>query len=188
MTDRETTPLYDQWLWRVYNLGFPDGHENGPNTWGDWQIISAEDALRLAADDAGRRYEFVPYTPCRPSNTDIDAHNKKGLQVTDRELLEAAAIAMDYIYVQENKKFPVDGMMLINGDVWNPLKNLGDRYELIKTLRLNIDFPDQCVWKRLPDRTLIQEFWHEEGDDADPDLGDEAHAVLRAAFEVGRRK
>ena len=108
--------------------------------------------------------------------------------MADRELLEAAAKAAGV----PQSKWDYDRLRILGHniqptDCWNPLTDDGDRYRLIKTLRLNIDFYDQCVWKRLPDRTFIEEFWHEEGDDADPELGDEAHAVLRAAVEVGKR-
>ena len=214
------TPYYDQWLWRVYNQGFPDGHEDSTNTWGNWQIISAEDATRLAADDPERRYEFVPYVPCRPStvaSSDEKAlgtvsicgvvvgtfsnfvftppeSEKSKVSMTDRELLEAAAKAAGIVgnYQHwEDWRGCVSCGIAPNGssgrDWWNPLTDSGERYELIKTLRLNLDFADQCVWKRTSDRVLIQEFWHEEGDDADPDYGDEAHAVLRAAAKVGKR-
>ncbi len=56
----------EQWLWRVFNLGWPRGHEAGTNTWGDWQLISDADATRLAADDENSVYEFVPYRPKAP--------------------------------------------------------------------------------------------------------------------------
>jgi hypothetical protein len=55
-----------QWLWRVFNQGHPDGHEESTNEWGRWNLISFKDAERLAGDDATRRYEFVPYMPASP--------------------------------------------------------------------------------------------------------------------------
>lgn len=55
-----------QWLWRVFNLGWPRGHEEGSNEWGAWNLISEEDALRLASEDANDVYEFVPYIPTTP--------------------------------------------------------------------------------------------------------------------------
>lgn len=57
------------WLYRVYNQGWPDGHEDSTREWGNWSMISAEDAVRLAKEDAERpatRYEFVPYIPTEP--------------------------------------------------------------------------------------------------------------------------
>jgi hypothetical protein len=55
-----------QWLWRVFNLGWPDGHEDGTNEWGDWSLVSDADAKRLARGDKNKRYEFVPYCPADP--------------------------------------------------------------------------------------------------------------------------
>jgi len=63
---------------------------------------------------------------------------------------------------------------------WNPLIHEGERYRLARDLRMSIDFDDCYVCKRFPDHTLIQEFWGGE-------CGDEAHAVLRVAAEIGRR-
>lgn len=57
------------WLWRVYNQGWPDGHEDGTGTWGKFSIITADDAVRLAKEDEkrpDRRYEFVQYIPMEP--------------------------------------------------------------------------------------------------------------------------
>jgi hypothetical protein len=100
--------------------------------------------------------------------------------MTDKEMMElaakAAGVTIKYNYIgTQDARCP-----------WNPLNEDGDRYRLIKTLKINIDFSDQCAWKRMPNGDLIQEFWHEEGDYADPSLGDEAHAVLRAAAEIGK--
>ncbi len=55
-----------QWLWRVYNMGWPVGHEDSTNEWGNWNLISHEDAMRLSADDDNQSYEFVPYLPVKP--------------------------------------------------------------------------------------------------------------------------
>ena len=55
-----------QWLWRVFNLGWPRGHEEGNNDWGNWMLISEEDACRLASEDTSNVYEFVPYLPTNP--------------------------------------------------------------------------------------------------------------------------
>ena len=63
---------------------------------------------------------------------------------------------------------------------WSPLTDDGDRYRLISALKINIDWYDECAWIRLPSGELIQEFWGEE-------YGDEPHAVLRVAAEIGRQ-
>lgn len=52
-----------QWLWRVFNLGWPRGHEESNNEWGPWSIINEEAARKLDAEDVDNVYEFVPYTP-----------------------------------------------------------------------------------------------------------------------------
>ena len=106
---------------------------------------------------------------------------------TDRELLELAAKAAGYnvlphlnsknewvngrsefYFVQQNKR-------------WNPLTNDGDRYKLARHLGLSIDFTECTVWKRLSDHSLVQEYWG-------GDCGDEAHAIVRAATEIGKAK
>jgi hypothetical protein len=74
-----------QWLWRVFNLGFPDGHEDSTNTWGDWTLISAQDAQRLAREDSGKRYEFVPYLPSIPGAAAGQAPGTEGERVRDLE-------------------------------------------------------------------------------------------------------
>jgi hypothetical protein len=56
-----------QWLWRVWNLGWPDGHEDSSNEWGDWSIISDAEHRRLAKDDPTKRYQFVRYVPTTPN-------------------------------------------------------------------------------------------------------------------------
>lgn len=97
---------------------------------------------------------------------------------TDRELLELAAKAAGY-------ELDEDGDRLDERESggapkrWNPLTDDGDRYRLARQLGLTIDFTDCTVWKRLSDHSLIQEYWG-------GDCGDEGHAVLRAAAEIGR--
>jgi hypothetical protein len=98
--------------------------------------------------------------------------------MTDRELLERAAKAVKlpecgwmgpaFMYVKDNTFTD-----------WNPLTDDGDRYRLARQLGINIDFGDSCAWKRLLSGRVIQEFWG-------GDCGDEAHAVVRAAAEIGR--
>lgn len=70
-----------KWLWRVFNQGWPDGHEDSTNTWGAWSLISAEDAERLAKEDVlEKRYEFVPYSPSVPSSqSDAGAEPEGGV-------------------------------------------------------------------------------------------------------------
>lgn len=96
---------------------------------------------------------------------------------TDRELLELAAKAAGYSPAVVTD----DGVVLLRGVRvrWSPLTDDGDRYRLIAALKMGIDFDECTVWKRLPNSVFIQEFWG-------GDCGDEAHAVLRAAAEIGR--
>lgn len=89
--------------------------------------------------------------------------------MTDRELLELAARA-----VNGGAWHP-----LTHAKPWNPLTDDGDRYRLAKHLGISIDFEDCCAWKRLATGKLIQEFWGGE-------CGDEPHAVVRVAAEIGR--
>lgn len=109
--------------------------------------------------------------------------------MTDRELLELAAKAAG-VSGGWREKTAADGYPAYScgiGDVgrllplWNPLTDDGDRYRLAKHLGISIDFQDCCAWKRLANGELIQEFWGGE-------CGDEAHAVVRAAAEIGRGK
>lgn len=96
----------------------------------------------------------------------------------DRELLELAAKAAGY----QPAIVTDDGLVLLRGVqvTWNPLTDDGDRLRLIRALKMNIDYADcgvsaryNCGWN------LAQEWWG--GDE-----GDEAHAVLRVAAEIGR--
>jgi hypothetical protein len=66
--------------------------------------------------------------------------------------------------------------------LWNPLTDDGDLLRLARQLGISIDYADCCAWKRLPDGTLIQEFW------GTGEWGDEAHAIVRAAAEISRNK
>lgn len=100
----------------------------------------------------------------------------------DRELLELAAKAAGIKGEWCDCDDCGDGGILTpndNGTLWNPLTDFVDRYLLAKQLGLAIDFSECTVWKRLSDHSLIQEYWG-------GDYGDEAHAVLRAAAEIGR--
>lgn len=56
-----------QWLWRVFNQGWPKGHPDSTNEWGPWNLISEADARRLASEDDTDCYEFVPYRVDHPA-------------------------------------------------------------------------------------------------------------------------
>lgn len=62
------------------------------------------------------------------------------------------------------------------GWLWNPLTNEGDRYRLLSSMKISLDFADGCAWKRLPSGQLVQEFFG-------GDYSDEAHAIVRAAIK-----
>lgn len=62
------------------------------------------------------------------------------------------------------------------GWLWNPLTIEGDRYRLLSSMKISLDFADGCAWKRLPSGQLVQEFFG-------GDYGDEAHAIVRAAIK-----
>ena len=62
-------PAPKQWLWRVFNLGAPRGHEDSTNEWGKFNVISHADAVRLAGNDDNGCYQFVPFLPADPRNT-----------------------------------------------------------------------------------------------------------------------
>ena len=100
----------------------------------------------------------------------------------DHELLKLAAKAGNARWDPYSQKFRLkltpSGMFL--GAPWDPLNDDGERYRLIRSLGLCVDFTDCTVWKRLPNHDLIQEYWG-------GDSGDEAHAVLRVVAEIGRR-
>lgn len=66
----QAEPVAKLYLWRVWNLGYPDGHEDSTNEWGDYNIINALDALRLSNDDDKGRYQFVPLTPTQPNTVE----------------------------------------------------------------------------------------------------------------------
>ena len=106
--------------------------------------------------------------------------------MSDLEILKLAAKAAVLEVNFEDYTDPEDwfanGYDPDTGDVdkwWNPLRDDGDRLRLARALGINIDFADCSAWKRLPGGALIQENWGE-------DWGDEAHAIVRAAAEIGR--
>ncbi len=94
----------------------------------------------------------------------------------DRTLLEMAAKAAD---VRGNYE-PFGIRRPAWPWLWNPLSEdgAGDTLRLAEKLGINIDFADQCAWKRLGDGSLIQEFW---GGDYPPCY---RHAIVRAAAEI----
>jgi len=116
----------------------------------------------------------------------------------DCELLELAAKAFwagDEVSVRYSEED--GGLVYICADnqdhdgldcelVWNPLTDDGDRYRLIQALGLAVDFSECTVWKRLSDGSLVQFCWGEIPDYPQEVVDDEAHAVVRAAAEIGR--
>lgn len=105
--------------------------------------------------------------------------------MTDRELLELAAKTAGL-----NFRFSYDRPVVSKSSVkdeanyevaawenWNPLTDEGDRYRLLKALKMGIDFDAQSVIYTL-DGYVCEESFREDGDDA--------RAVLRAAAEIGR--
>lgn len=94
---------------------------------------------------------------------------------TDRELLELAAKAVG---LQLSRPIEISGGEYTRH--WDPFTDEGDRLRLIRTLKMSIDYADCGVSARYDfGRKLAQEWWG--GDE-----GDEAHAVLRVAAEIGR--
>lgn len=108
--------------------------------------------------------------------------------MNDKELLEATARAAG-IEADWNDPECADyeaqheGMWLCgerspsNSQFWNPLTDDGDRYRLLKALKMGIDFDAQSVIYTL-DGSICEESFRDDGDDA--------RAVLRAAAEIGR--
>lgn len=110
--------------------------------------------------------------------------------MTDNELIDLAARAQGWIdypndSVEHGSHWHLDAARAPFGPrmskcSWNPLTDDGDRYRLAMALGISIDFQDCSAWKRTACGEMIQEFWGGE-------CGDEAHAVLRVAAELGRR-
>lgn len=110
--------------------------------------------------------------------------------LTDNELVDLAARAQGWIdypndSVEQGSGWHLDAARAPFGpsmykSVWRPLTDDGARYRLARALGISIDFQDCCAWKRTAAGEMIQEFWGGE-------CGDEAHAVLRVAAELGRR-
>lgn len=100
--------------------------------------------------------------------------------MTDRELLEAAARVAGYrleFVPDHNGNIRIHAW---SGDIcieWNPLTDDGDRYRLLKALKMAIDFEIFEVIYLVDGNICAQSF---------RDDGDDARAVLRAAAEIGR--
>ena len=74
-----------QWLWRVFNLGWPRGHEDSTNEWGEWSLISDVEARRLARDDKHHVYEFVRYEVANPNEQTVDREPSAGAAASESE-------------------------------------------------------------------------------------------------------
>ncbi|MDG9785349.1 hypothetical protein [Metapseudomonas otitidis] len=97
--------------------------------------------------------------------------------MTDRELLEAAARAIGY---RQHGYHPTSGLQILGEPLsyfWNPITYIGDRYRLLKALKMAIDFEIFEVIYLVDGNICAQSF---------RDDGDDARAVLRAAAEIGR--
>lgn len=70
-------PAPRQWLWRVFNQGWPRGHEDSANEWGDFNVISHTEAVRLAGDDENNCYQFVPFLPADPRTAGAPAQRNQ---------------------------------------------------------------------------------------------------------------
>lgn len=70
-------PAPKQWLWRVFNQGWPRGHEDGTNEWGNFNVIDHADAVRLAGDDENGCYQFVPFLPTDPRSAGAPAQRNQ---------------------------------------------------------------------------------------------------------------
>lgn len=102
----------------------------------------------------------------------------------DRDLLVYAAHAMGLGLTTENYIAPEEieghpwGLCIDMNHVWNPLINDADRYQLIKRLRINLNFENRSAWStcRLE---VIQKFWETDGGE---DL-----AVVQVAAAIGHQ-
>ena len=91
--------------------------------------------------------------------------------MNDRELLELAAKAAGIEPGRVGTGADTDGVQ----GKWNPLTDDGDRYRLARTYGLRIDFHNKSAsWFG------NYYFWGE------GHIDDEAHAIVRAAAEVGK--
>lgn len=102
--------------------------------------------------------------------------------MNDLELLKLAAKAMgiNHHHIDDDGVWWRKGHLAEAVHCWNPRTDDGDRLRLIRTLKMSIDYADCGVSARYDfGRKLAQEWWG--GDE-----GDEAHAVLRVAAEIGR--
>ena len=103
--------------------------------------------------------------------------------MTDRELLELAARAAGYIYV-EDSFCQREGLMMINFSMWNPLTDDGDAMRLEIDAQINIEFAfceDDAPIVIAGDRcNQVQECLA-------PDFkANTRRAIVRAAAEIGK--
>jgi len=96
--------------------------------------------------------------------------------MTDRELLEAAALA-----VGQERSAAGDLWSNARGQLWNPLADDGDALRLAVKLRIRIAGMDQraCAFIGL------QEFWEPEGDDP---CAATRRAIVRAAAALAETR
>jgi hypothetical protein len=100
--------------------------------------------------------------------------------MTDRELLEMAAKAA---CIAPSDGGPVvvyesSGVWLADDKWWNPLTDDGDRYRLAKTLDVRIHFGPAYVTYTAGGICGVVRWPEDEPDDA--------HAIVRAAAEIGK--
>lgn len=108
--------------------------------------------------------------------------------MTDKELLELAALAAGYsvvlgVYDEDSQVLDSTAFYMRNGagirSKWNPLTDDSDALRLALKLEISIDMNDGSAWVRFQG-LLIQEYW---GGDFDP-----CHrlAIVRAAAAIGQ--
>lgn len=102
--------------------------------------------------------------------------------MTDRELLESAAKAAGYYLEFQDGWNGMPDLATINGNVWAPLTNFSDRYRLMQSLKICVNFHTCYAWHRPIVGQLIQESWDDNDNDG------EAHAILLVAAAIGAEK
>lgn len=107
-------------------------------------------------------------------------------QMNDKELLEIAAKAMG---LEPHVDYDEEGGLEFHGadewgtyiDHWNPLVCADERWLMIEKLQMGIDFNSLVVWGWVGGERVSAAWGGLIG-------SDEAHAVLRVAAEIGKRK
>lgn len=105
--------------------------------------------------------------------------------MTDRELLELAAKAAGKTIDQETFGEYQDahrGMVVADGEHWNPLKDEGDALLLAVRLRMCIDIRSDHI-----EVTLSGDFCPDSEEHENDPYDATRRAIVRAAAEVGRR-